>query len=460
MKSFNPTDVGNCHHLIGSTIFLAWVCFTSVLQAQSAVELSSLADGERDATDAIQQLLQSSQQLIVLPPGEFKITKTLDVDLENVGYTTIRGSSATKLVHYGDGPAIRFIGTHFKSADPSGFSQVTWDRERMPQIQDLAIEGRSQNADGIAAVGTMQLTISRVHLRKLRHGIHLSENNRNVLIESCHIYENRGIGIFYDNVNLHQSNITGCHISYCAQGGIVSRAGNVRNIHITGCDLESNMSAEEAPTANVLIDCRGSHYGTAEVAITGCTIQHNDRGPDSANIRIIGASDPTEKLTKIREGHVTITGNILSDVQHNVWLTECRGVTLTGNTFWMGFAHNLLVENSSHIVIGSNNMDRNPRYAYGHATESRNAVVFRDCEDCTVTGLHIALVQNAPGILLETCNRMHLHGLTILDCDLGIHATGLTNSRITNCLIRDDRPGGNWQKILVEDSLGNKIEKE
>lgn len=25
---------------------------------------------------------------------------------------------------------------------------------------------------------------------------------------------NRGIGMFYDNVNFHQSNIVGCHISY------------------------------------------------------------------------------------------------------------------------------------------------------------------------------------------------------------------------------------------------------
>ncbi|MGH7959651.1 MAG: hypothetical protein ACREH8_21935 [Opitutaceae bacterium] len=36
--------------------------------------------------------------------------------------------------------------------------------------------------------------------------------------------------------------------------------------------------------------------------------------------------------------------------------------TFTGNTFWMGFAHDLLVEDSSNVVVGPNNLDRNPRY--------------------------------------------------------------------------------------------------
>jgi hypothetical protein len=38
-------------------------------------------------------------------------------------------------------------------------------------------------------------------------------------------------------------------------GGGVSRGGNVRNIHISGCDIESNMSEDTpATTANVLSD--------------------------------------------------------------------------------------------------------------------------------------------------------------------------------------------------------------
>lgn len=73
----------------------------------------------------------------------------------------------------------------------------------------------------------MRITISRVVVRECRHAVHLTTRNRNVLISACHFYNNRGIGVFYDNVNLHQSNIVGCHISYCGGGGVVSHGGNI-----------------------------------------------------------------------------------------------------------------------------------------------------------------------------------------------------------------------------------------
>ena len=265
-------------------------------------QLARVADGISDASGAIQSLVDAAAGRIVLPPGTFRLSRTIEVDLARSGYIAIVGSPTSKLVMTSAGPALRFKGTHFKSADPAGFTELIWSKERMPVVQGIAIEGAHPEADGIEALGTMQLTVSHVHLRKLRHAIHLVENNRNVLIDACHIYENRGIGIFYDNVNLHQSNIVGCHISYCDQGGIVSRQGNVRNIHITGCDIESNMAAVSPPTANVFIDCRGSPYGTAEVAITGCTIQHNDQGPQSSNIRIIGLSDPSAVVGQSSRG--------------------------------------------------------------------------------------------------------------------------------------------------------------
>ena len=113
----------------------------------------------------------------------------------------------------------------------------------------------------------MQLTLSRLTVRECRHGVHLVKRNRNVLISACHIYNNRGVGVYYDNVNLHQSNIVGCHISYCDGGGVVFRGGEVRNVHIGTCDIEGNQSKDGPPTANILIDCTGG--STAEVVITG-----------------------------------------------------------------------------------------------------------------------------------------------------------------------------------------------
>jgi hypothetical protein len=219
------------------------------------------------------------------------------------------------------------------------------------------------------------------------------------------------------------------------------------------------MGANTPPTANVLIDCSNGAEGTGEVAITGCTIQHNDSGPDSANIRILGRSKPSPKLALVREGNVTITGNVLSDVKVNVHLRDCRGVTLTGNTFWMGFTHNLLIEDCSNIILGPNNFDRNPRYNYGHSLEARNSLIVRNSEDCTLSGQHITNVWGEPaGLLIENCRRMNITNCTILDCDnVGLLLRNVTNSRVSDCLIRDDREDAKSASLVVTGGQGNMI---
>ncbi len=422
-------------------------------------DFGACGDGETDDTEAIQAAVDAGVGLVRFPKGVYRITRPIEIDLDRLGYTSVRGDGVARIEMAGPGPALRIRGTHFRSADPGGFTSDVWDRQRMPLIDGLAIRGRHPQAVGIEAVGTMQLTITRVHVRQALHGIHLVENNRNVAISDCHLYENRGVGIYYDDVNLHQSNIANCHISYNAGGGIVSRRGNVRNIHITGCDLESNMSPDAPATANVLIDCRDSTAGTAEVAITGCTIQHNNPSPGSANIRILGGSDPSRGLERVREGNVTITGNVLSDVKVNIHLVACRGVAISGNTFWQGYEDNLLVEDSAHIVVGPNNFDRNPRYSYGNTSEANNGLVFRDCDDCTLQGLHITNVwREEAGLLLENCRRFNVTGCTILDCDgAGLLLREVEHSRVSDCLIRDDRAGRESASLVVEGGGQNQI---
>lgn len=425
----------------------------------SVLDWGAQGDGRADDTDAIQRAVDAGIGTIYLPKGVYRITRPIVIDLDKVGYTSITGHGVARFVMAGPGPTLRIVGTHFGSAAPAGFAPEVWGRQRMPLVDGLGIVGDHEEAVGIEAVGTMQLTITRVHIRDVLHGIHLVKNNRNVIISDCHIYDNRGVGIYYDDVNLHQSNITGCHISYNDGGGIVSRAGAVRNVHITGCDLESNMSPRTEPTANVLIDCRDSRSGTAEVAITGCTIQHTRTGPNSANIRIIGRSEPSGGLERVRWGHVTITGNVLSDVAVNIHLIDCRGATLTGNTFWMGIDHDLLVEQSSNIVVGPNAFDRNPRYRFPNAAGMKGGVVFRNCEDCTLSALHINGVQQGPaGLSVADCRRMNITGCSILDCNnVGLFLENVTHSRVSDCLIRDDREDAESVSLKVAGGGDNMI---
>jgi hypothetical protein len=163
----------------------------------------------------------------------------------------------------------------------------------------------------------------------------------------------------------------------------------------------------------------------------------------------------------MRDGHVTITGNVLSDVKVNVHLDHARGVVITGNTFWTGYEHNLLVEHSAHVVVGPNNFERNPRYRGEETPATTNAVAFRDCADCTLTGLHVAGVRAAPaGVTLERCDRFNVGHLTILDCDeVGLLLKDVTRSRVGGCLIRDDRPGAKSEALRVVGGSGNVIDR-
>lgn len=428
-------------------------------QKRSVKSFGAVGDGKADDAAALQKAVDSQVGGVRFAKGTYRITEPIVIDLDRVGFTSLLGDGTATVLMDGPGPAFRFIGTHAGTAAPNTVKPNVWSRQRTPIVDGLEIVGGHNEACGIEADGTMQLTITRVAIRNVLHGVHLVNRNRNVIVSNCHIYENRGVGIYYDDVNLHQSNITGCHISYNLQGGVVSRKGNVRNIHITGCDIEGNMSPDADPTANVLIDCRGSRYGTAEVAVTGCTIQHNNPSPGSANIRIIGRSDPHPNLKVVREGNVTITGNILSDVKLNVHLKDCRGVAISGNTFWESFEHNLLVEDCANIVMGANNFDPNPRYDPAGRKQTNYSLVFRNCADCTLNGLHVTNVRNSPaGVTLEDCRRMNVANCTILDCDnVGLLLKNVRHSRVSGCLIRDDRPDAASKSLQVVGGEGNQI---
>jgi hypothetical protein len=362
----------------------------------------------------------------------------------------------------GAGPAFKFVGTHGGTAGPTTVKDNVWAKQRMPAIDGVEIVGDHEQACGVEATGTMQFTATRVLIRRCLHGIHLTTRNRNVIISDCHVYENRGVGIFLDNVNLHQINVTGCHVSYNDRGGIVCLGGQVRNLHVNGCDIEANHGQGQPPAANVLVDSTG---GTnAEVAIVGNTIQHTRTVAGSANIRIKGPTTPSKGTDEVRDGHVTIVGNVLSDARINIHLDHARGVAITGNTLWTGQEYAILAEKSTSVVVGANNLDRNPRY-FREEDDATDAIHFRDCTDCTISGLQLRGAHHAPaGLTLEKCDRFNLANVTILDCDgAGLLLKDVTRSRISGCLIRDDRPdakslsiqtAGGSDNTITDNSLG------
>jgi hypothetical protein len=414
-------------------------------------EFGAVGDGKVDDSGAFQRAMDSGRGDIFVPRGRYRFERTVFANLDRAGPLSITGTGTATIIMAGPGPALKLTGTHGGTASPTTVEDNVRHNQRMPIVSGLEIVGAAPKACGVEATGTMKATFSKLLIRKALHGIHLTKRNRNVIISDCHIYENRGIGVYLDHVDLHQINVGNSHISYNDGGGIVQRGGNVRNLQVGNCDVESNMGQKAPPTANVLIDATGGSIG--EIAITGCTIQHNHTAGDSANIRIIGEGNarPSYAEGELRGGNVTITGNILSDVQTNVHLVKVRGVTVVGNTLWKGYAHDLLVEGCSSVVVGQNVFDRNPRYHYGDGATAKRGVIFRGCDNVNLTGLHIASVEGQEaGLVLERCRRFNISGCTILDCDKrGILMDDVRDTIVSGCLVQGKQQDGETAPALV-----------
>ncbi len=399
-----------------------------------------------DLTDELQDQIEKSGGSLTLADRRYRITRPLEFDLAKHGNAGIRAETASAtLIMDGSGPAIRFKGSHEGTAGPDTFQPATW-RERMPIATGLVILGNHPEADGIELIQCVQPVITRVSVRGCRHGIRLAIRNRNVTISDCQIYENEGVGIYLDQVNLHQINISNCHVSYNREGGIVVRDGNVRNLQITGCDIEANMPGDpDTPTrtANILLDVSGTEddksHSIAEVAITGCTIQHSANygggaeqktvAPGGANIRLLG-----KEIWPIDS--VAITGNVISDTTISVEIDRSMDVTLSGNTFFAPKPDHLVVTRSQRVTVTGNTF--NPRQF-----DRPGALRFTDCRDCLVTGSSIHDARSTDGaLILENCEGFVIDGLNLTDCARGIVVKNSRDCLISDCRVARTDEGG------------------
>jgi len=414
-------------------------------------DYGALGDGKQDDTDAILHAIKDGDGTLEFPRGTYRITRTLRVPLTERGPFALHGSGGTaKIVMAGAGPAIALIGTHSTSADPNGFRPIEWERERMPTVSQIEIQGAHEKADGISIEGVMQPTLAGVLIREVRTGVYVHKRARNVLISHCHIYNNKGIGIHFEKLNLHQAIITGSHISYCRLGGIRIGDSEIRNLQITGNDIEYNNNrahkvpgADAEPTAEIYID-----VGTGSIregTISSNTIQAT-YSPGGANIRFIGKNAEENHKT----GMWTISGNLIGSQENNIHLTSARGISITGNVLYSGHNRNLLVENSRNIVVGSNVFDHNPDYG---PKELCTGIRFVDSEECTFNGLMVrdcnsgtstvagAGPQSREGLVeLIRCRRMNISGCQILEgAPNGLFLDTCSDTLITGCTILDGR---------------------
>ncbi|MCS5583598.1 MAG: right-handed parallel beta-helix repeat-containing protein [Pseudomonadales bacterium] len=398
----------------------------------------AVGDGIADDTDAIIHAIENGDGHIELPAGTFRITRTIEVDLTSNSPLAITGAAgATTIVMDAAGPAIRLVGTHGGTGDPGSRSESVVDFQRMPVIADLKITGSHPLADGIQCLQTMQIILRSLLITEVRHGVHLFQRNRNVIITHCHIYFNSGVGVYLDRLNLHQINISDNHISYNRQGGIRIENSEIRNLQITGNDIEYNNfrahDADEEPTAEIYIDTTAENASVNEVTIASNTIQATN-SVGGANIRI--KEEPNDSR---RPGLFCVTGNVIGSQEHNVHLTGCYGMVFSGNTIYSATERNLLMEKCSQITLGSNLFRRHtPSYGCGVLVNHCQNILFSGCtfEDEAEAGQEsgYALLEIEQSQFVTICGNQIINSI-----EAGIKLNQCTDLNITGNTIIDTR---------------------
>jgi len=403
----------------------------------NVTRFGAIGDGVADDTEAIQHAVTQGDGVLHFPPGTYRITQPIEIKLAERGPLGIDGTGGTaRVVMNGKGPAFRLVGTHGGTGDPGSRKGNVTSHQRLPTIRNIEVEGAHAEADGFELIETMQSVFEGVLVTRCRHGIHLIQRNRNVLISHCHIYFNTGVGVYLDGVNLHQINIASSHISYNRLGGIRLDRSEVRNLQITGNDIEYNNhkshEAEPEPTAEIYIDATAEGASVNEVTIASNTIQATG-SPEGANIRIKETPDQSRP-----PGLFAISGNIIGSQENNVHLTGCYGIALSGNTIYSCENRNLLIEDSRLINVSGNTFRRHtPRYGTG--------VRFTDSSDITFTGcgIHDETAEGQPNLTalleLERCQRINISGSQFLNGSIGVAGNNCSHVTLTGNTLHDTR---------------------
>jgi len=396
-------------------------------------------DGVNDDTEAIRHAVQDGDGMLHFPPGTYLISEPIEVKLAESGPLGIEGTGGTaRVLMTGPGPAFRLIGTHDGTGSPGSVKGNVYPDQRLPTVRNIEIEGTHPEADGIELIKTMQSVFEGVLIRRCRHGIHLIERNRNVLISHCHIYHNTGVGIFMENLNLHQINIASCHISYNRLGGIRLERSEVRNLQITGNDIEYNNHDQHGtppePTAEIYIDTSAEGASVNELTIASNTIQATP-SPGGCNIRILEAGDSTSRPP----GLCSISGNIIGNQENNVHIAGAYGIAISGNCIYSCGNRNLLIENSRLINIGTNTFRR-------HTPKLGTCVRIVGSSDVTFSGCSIhdeevnGQISGASLLEIDSSERITVSGSQFIDgVPCGIDVSNSSYVIVTGSTIHDSR---------------------
>lgn len=447
--------ISNLLHIRGIVVIAICIIYGRI-EATSVKDFGAVGDGVTDDTEAIVTAIHAAEDgELFFSKGTYRISKSIEIELEKYGPLVIKGAAgASTIAMEGSGAAFIIRGTHEGSALPASVGDRVWAMEKFCIIESLEIVGKHEESDGIQLIGLMQPVVRNCLLRNVRYGIHLSNRNRNVLLLGNHIYNCRKIGVFLDEVNIHQININDNHISYCKFGGIVIRNSEIRNIQIVGNDIEYNFDADsETPSADLYFDI--SEKGSIrEGTISGNNIQAME-SPGGSNINFKGNPDNSVKI-----GLLSITGNHISNQETLVKLKNVKGVSITGNTFIRGYNRHMSIESSKNIVIQGNVFDHNTDYFKNNIT-CKGGIRLLLCRDIIFSdnileGVNRGGLDRGGALEIEQSNRVSINTSHILNSNFrGIEVVRSEQVSITHCLLSNDSDEAMIDGILVRGLCNN-----
>ncbi|MDQ3625207.1 MAG: glycoside hydrolase family 55 protein, partial [Verrucomicrobiota bacterium] len=89
--------------------------------SNDARSFGAVGDGVADDTAAIQKAVNAGAGAVRFTKGVYRLTRTVAIELDKVGFTSLIGDGTARIVMAGAGPAFKFVGTHEGSAAPNEF---------------------------------------------------------------------------------------------------------------------------------------------------------------------------------------------------------------------------------------------------------------------------------------------------------------------------------------------------
>ncbi len=248
---------------VGNANFLSKATSTAGAWANSSYTIPA-----HDDTQTLQDLFDSAKGVVSLEPNKkYKITAPIVADISKA--KLIKGNMAHIVVD-GDFEAFHWVGTLTSSANAGALNRKLALNEMSPLVVALRVTNPMEVLGTAFVVEKcMSPNFLACNFSYLKRGIVFRGVNRNAIISATHIYACYDYGIhFEEGGDIHQINITGCHISYCRKN-IFSENHNIYNIQITGCDIETS----SYPVAECDMHFLQTSAILEDLEITGCTIE-------------------------------------------------------------------------------------------------------------------------------------------------------------------------------------------